>query len=216
MNKNRLRRKTQQGWHPALDHSSPRTAPSLLNCHGTWPSSLESETYESSTFPILQGYDIETPLITSQSHHSSPQDQGVGYGGNPILPQLGDWQGPQDRNHSMPAQGIGAVRVDKIPTPIVGGIQPIPYKPKDNTCVEDGDDYLKWTIPREVTQGTQNLSEEEEETVTRYLACPFYKHDPKHFSIPKWKSCAHPGYENMRRLKSVSVCFVSIPSERRC
>ncbi|GKU10928.1 unnamed protein product [Fusarium langsethiae] len=33
------------------------------------------------------------------------------------------------------------------------------------------------------------------------FACPFYKRNPRKYGQPKWKSCAHPGYKDVRRVK---------------
>ncbi|KAF5557516.1 hypothetical protein FMEXI_680 [Fusarium mexicanum] len=53
---------------------------------------------------------------------------------------------------------------------------------------------------------------------TRMLACPFFKRNPRKYGQPKWKSCAHPGYESMHRLKEHIQRRHSLPEYqcRRC
>ncbi|KAF5536431.1 hypothetical protein FPHYL_12963 [Fusarium phyllophilum] len=36
---------------------------------------------------------------------------------------------------------------------------------------------------------------------TRMLACPCFKRNPLKYGQPKWKSCAHPGFPNIHRVK---------------
>ncbi|KAF4341602.1 hypothetical protein FBEOM_4504 [Fusarium beomiforme] len=35
----------------------------------------------------------------------------------------------------------------------------------------------------------------------RMLACPYFKRNPRKYGQPKWKSCAHPGYRDVHRVK---------------
>ncbi|KAF9769203.1 hypothetical protein IL306_013392 [Fusarium sp. DS 682] len=36
---------------------------------------------------------------------------------------------------------------------------------------------------------------------TPRLACPYFKRNPRKYGQPAWKSCVHPGYDNVHRLK---------------
>jgi hypothetical protein len=36
---------------------------------------------------------------------------------------------------------------------------------------------------------------------TRMFACPYFKRNPRKYGQPKWKSCAHPGYRDIHRVK---------------
>ncbi|RBA09760.1 hypothetical protein FPRO05_05696 [Fusarium proliferatum] len=35
----------------------------------------------------------------------------------------------------------------------------------------------------------------------RMFACPYFKRNPRKYGQPKWKSCAHPGYRDIHRVK---------------
>ncbi|KAF5634701.1 hypothetical protein F52700_5894 [Fusarium sp. NRRL 52700] len=39
----------------------------------------------------------------------------------------------------------------------------------------------------------------------RMFACPYFKRNPRKYGQPKWKSCAHPGYPNVHRVKYVPL-----------
>ncbi|KAF4500372.1 hypothetical protein FAGAP_3398 [Fusarium agapanthi] len=52
----------------------------------------------------------------------------------------------------------------------------------------------------------------------RMFACPFYKRNPRKYGQPKWKSCAHPGFPNIHRVKEHVYRRHSLPEYqcRRC
>ncbi|KAF5614131.1 uncharacterized protein FSUBG_11 [Fusarium subglutinans] len=56
------------------------------------------------------------------------------------------------------------------------------------------------------------------DSAVRMLACPFFKRNPRKYGQPKWKSCAHPGYPNMHRVKEHMFRKHSLPEYqcRRC
>ncbi|KAK3351137.1 hypothetical protein B0H65DRAFT_586435 [Neurospora tetraspora] len=203
MNRGKIRRRAQQGCHPASDYSSPWTETSLLNCHVTSPSPLVSEPYGSNALPIHQNYGIERPLVTGPVYSLSAESQGVGDYGLSLPPQPERRQCLQDWGFSMPGQFIGTIPGHERSSSLEANIPPIPYEFEGDTHVEDEEDHVEWSLTKEATEDTQGFPEQE--IGTRYLACPFYKHDPKTFSKPKWKSCAHLGDENMHRLKLVTL-----------
>lgn len=208
MDKNRMIRRTQQSWHPASDHSSPRTGTPSLESVVARPPPVVLQPYRNEQAPIQQNYDIEASLIADPAQYFFSLNQVLEDIGNTVPPQLDHQQYFHDWNRSMPTQGNGITPGDELPTLIAGNAQPALNNFEGSTLVEDEEEHLKWTLPKEVLDDTQNSSEDDEATPVRYLACPFYKHNPEYFSKPKWKSCAHPGYQNMHRLKSVSVCFL--------
>ncbi|KAK3951757.1 hypothetical protein QBC32DRAFT_406208 [Pseudoneurospora amorphoporcata] len=172
MNKGRIRRRIQQEWNPA--------------------SPLVSEAYRSDTVPIQEDHDVKKPLLTDTTDYLSAQEsQGVGDDRSSLPSHLEDQQCPHDWNFPTLGQRIGLIPGHERSSSITGSVPPLLHESEGGICVEDEEDHLKWSLTREVAQDTQSFSEEE--TVARYLACPFYKHDPKTFSKPKWKSCAHPG-----------------------
>ncbi|RYC97142.1 hypothetical protein BFJ63_vAg303 [Fusarium oxysporum f. sp. narcissi] len=53
---------------------------------------------------------------------------------------------------------------------------------------------------------------------TRMLACPYFKRNPRKYGRPEWKSCAHPGYRDLHRVKEHMYRRHSLPEYqcRRC
>ncbi|KAJ0155665.1 Uncharacterized protein HZ326_2069 [Fusarium oxysporum f. sp. albedinis] len=52
----------------------------------------------------------------------------------------------------------------------------------------------------------------------RMFACPYFKRNPRKYGQPKWKSCAHPGYRDIHRVKEHMYRRHSLPEYqcRRC
>ncbi|KNB15748.1 hypothetical protein FOXG_21462 [Fusarium oxysporum f. sp. lycopersici 4287] len=50
---------------------------------------------------------------------------------------------------------------------------------------------------------------------TSVLPCPYFKHNPGKYVQRKWKSCAFPGYETIRRLKE-HMCRKHLLPEYQC
>ncbi|KAF4960499.1 hypothetical protein FGADI_906 [Fusarium gaditjirri] len=49
----------------------------------------------------------------------------------------------------------------------------------------------------------------------RMFACPYFKRNPRKYGQPKWKSCAHPGYRDIHRVKEHMYRRHSLP-EYQC
>ncbi|KAF5620333.1 uncharacterized protein FTJAE_11690 [Fusarium tjaetaba] len=56
------------------------------------------------------------------------------------------------------------------------------------------------------------------DTEVRMFACPYFKRNPRKYGQPKWKSCAHPGYRDIHRVKEHMYRRHSLPEYqcRRC
>ncbi|CVL02102.1 uncharacterized protein FMAN_08217 [Fusarium mangiferae] len=52
----------------------------------------------------------------------------------------------------------------------------------------------------------------------RMFACPYFKRNPRKYGQPRWKSCAHPGYRDIHRVKEHMYRRHSLPEYqcRRC
>lgn len=208
MDKGRIIRRTRQGWHPDSDHSPPLIGPSLLDCDVPRPPPLVFEAFNNDTVRIQQDYGIKNPLLTGPTHCLPVQTQSQPVGPYGILhpPTLEDRQCTLTLNFSIPGENcIGTIPREETSFSIAGNTLPLLQEFEGDTCVEDEEDHAMPDLTREATPDTQTMSEKEKDT--RYLACPFYKHDPRRFSKPKWKSCVHPGYETMHRVKLVSIFF---------
>jgi hypothetical protein len=69
------------------------------------------------------------------------------------------------------------------------------YNKEDNEDISDGDDRKNPKRPRKAISMLATMLDD------KRFACPYRKHDPKHYSVQHWRSCALTSLENISRVK---------------
>ncbi|EXM20396.1 hypothetical protein FoTM2_004981 [Fusarium oxysporum f. sp. vasinfectum] len=167
-----------------------------------------------------ESIEADSTLNTSQDSDSSDESDGT-TDGNPETAAVMQWfhgwlrqwlspltQGRPSGNGSSQATASQSQTSSSSSTQKKGTGRPrrVPKRKRGNDGEDDGNEESPKS--QRVDGGQQ----------TRMLACPYFKRNPRKYGRPEWKSCAHPGYRDLHRVKEHMYRRHSLPEYqcRRC